>query len=99
MLAVVATETTQADCLCLLIDQSWLGRDCLCLPLEGHHDLGEIAYAYRWKDTSYNSILIVIDRLTKMVHSKQAQIINISELAETISDIFQPFLYYYLGVK
>ena len=28
-----------------------------------------------WKDTSYNSILIVVDRLTKMVHSEPVQIL------------------------
>ena len=40
-----------------------------------------------WKDTSYDSILIVVDRLTKMVHSKPAQMIDAPGLAEIISDV------------
>ena len=40
-----------------------------------------------WKDTTYNSILVVVDRLTKMVHSKPAQMIDAPGLAEIISDV------------
>ena len=40
-----------------------------------------------WKDTSYNSILVIIDRLTKMVYSKPVEMINAPELAKIISDI------------
>ena len=51
------------------------------------------------KGTSYNSILVIVGQLTKMVHSKSAQIIDAPKLAETISDIFQPSLYCCLAVK
>ena len=38
-----------------------------------------------WKSNSYNSILVIVDRLTKMVHYKSVKvIINAPELAEVI---------------
>ena len=39
------------------------------------------------KDTSYDSIFVVVDRLTKMIHSKPAQMIDALGLAEIISDV------------
>ena len=40
-----------------------------------------------WKNTSYDSILVVVDRLTKMVHSKPAQMIDAPGLAEVFIDL------------
>ena len=41
-----------------------------------------------WKDESYDSILVIIDRLTKMVHYKPVKIIiNVSGLAKFIINI------------
>ena len=41
-----------------------------------------------WKDNNYNSILVVIDRLTKMVHYELVQTtINVSGVAEVIIDV------------
>ena len=40
-----------------------------------------------WNGTSYDSILVIVDRLTKMVHYKPVQItINVPGLAEVILD-------------
>ena len=40
---------------------------------------------FNWKDNSYNSILVIIDRLTKMVHYKPVKItIDALGLAEAI---------------
>ena len=41
-----------------------------------------------WKSDSYDSILIIVDRLTKMVHYKPVKVtIDASELAEVILDV------------
>ena len=41
-----------------------------------------------WKDKNYNSILIIVDRLTKMVYYKPVKItIDASGLAEVIIDV------------
>ena len=41
-----------------------------------------------WKDDSYNSILVIVDQLTKMVHYILGKItINISGLAKVIINI------------
>ena len=40
-----------------------------------------------WKDTSYDLILVIVERFIKMVHSKLEQMVNVSGLAEIISDI------------
>ena len=41
-----------------------------------------------WKGNSYNSILVIVDQLTKMVHYKPVKVtINASRLAEIILDI------------
>ena len=40
-----------------------------------------------WKDTSYDLIIIIIDRCTKMVHSKLAQMINVPRLAKVFIDL------------
>ena len=41
-----------------------------------------------WKEDSYDSILVIIDQLTKMVHYKQVMItINVPGLAEVKIDI------------
>ncbi len=44
-----------------------------------------------WKDETYDSILVIVDRLTKMVHYKLGKItINISALAEVIIKVVVP---------
>ena len=41
-----------------------------------------------WKSDSYNSILVIVNRLTKMVHYKLVKItIDASELAKVIIDV------------
>ena len=41
-----------------------------------------------WKGNSYDSILVIVDQLTKMMHYKSVKvIIDASELAEVIIDI------------
>ena len=41
-----------------------------------------------WKRDSYNSILVMVNRLTKTVHYKQVKItLNVSGLAEVIIDV------------
>ena len=41
-----------------------------------------------WKGDSYNSILVIVDRLTKMVHYEPVKVtINTPELAEVIIDV------------
>lgn len=41
-----------------------------------------------WKGESYDSILVIVDRLTKMVHYKLVKVtINAPGLAEVILDI------------
>ena len=41
-----------------------------------------------WKSDSYDSILVIIDRLTKMVHYKPVKVtINTPGLAEVIIDV------------
>ena len=41
-----------------------------------------------WKGDSYNSILVIVDRLTKMVHYKLVKItLNAPGLAEVIIDV------------
>ena len=41
-----------------------------------------------WKRESYDSILVIVDRLTKMVHYKSVKItINTSGLAKVIIDV------------
>ena len=41
-----------------------------------------------WKGNDYDSILVIVDQLTKMVHYKPVRVtINISELAKVILDI------------
>ena len=40
-----------------------------------------------WKDMSYNLILVVVDRCTKMVHSKPAQIIDAPGLAKVFINL------------
>ena len=41
-----------------------------------------------WKSKSYDSILVIVDRLTKMVHYKQVKItIDTPDLAKVIIDI------------
>ena len=41
-----------------------------------------------WKGDSYNSILVIVDRLTKMVHYESVKItINAPGLAEVIKDV------------
>ncbi len=41
-----------------------------------------------WKGDSYDSILVIVDRLTKMVHYKPVKVtINVPGLAEVIMDV------------
>ena len=41
-----------------------------------------------WKNDSYNLILVIVDRLTKMVHNESVQVtIDTPELAEVILDV------------
>ena len=41
-----------------------------------------------WKDESYNSTLVIVDRLTKMVHYKPVKVtIDAPRLAEVIIDV------------
>ena len=40
-----------------------------------------------WKDTSYDLILVIIDRRMKMVHSKPAQMIDAPGLAKVFIDL------------
>ena len=41
-----------------------------------------------WKGESYNSILVIVDRLTKIVHYKPVKVtINAPRLVEVILDI------------
>ena len=47
-----------------------------------------LSISTNWKRDSYNSILVIIDRLTKMIHYKPVKItINAPRLAELIIDI------------
>ena len=50
----------------LPIDQSRLGRNCLCLPIERIRvtTRAGLPMSTNWKDTSYDSILVIINRLT-----------------------------------
>ena len=71
----------------LPIDQSQLGRDFLCLPIERTRVMTwtGLPMSIDRKDTSYDSILIVVDRLTKMVYSEPVQIpINAPRLPDSI---------------
>ena len=48
----------------------------------------ELSILNDWKDNSYNFILVIIDRLTKMVHNKLVKVtINTASLAEVIIDV------------
>ena len=40
-----------------------------------------------WKDMNYNSIFIIVGRLTKMIHYKPVQIIDAPGLAEVLIDL------------
>ena len=40
-----------------------------------------------WKGESYDSILVIIDQLTKMVHHEPVKAINAPRLAEVILDV------------
>ena len=43
---------------------------------------------FDWKSDSFNSILVIVNRLTKMVHYKQVKVtIDALELAEVIIDV------------
>ena len=45
-----------------------------------------------WKDDNYDSILVIIDRLTKMIHYKPVKItINALELAKVIIDVVMQY--------
>ena len=56
--------------------KSRLGRDCLCLPIgrTGVTTWMGLPMSTDWKDTSYDSILVVIDRLKKILRNKPVQI-------------------------
>ncbi len=42
-----------------------------------------------WKDDSYDSIVVIVDRLTNIVHYKPVKVtINTPDLAEVIIDVF-----------
>ena len=49
---------------------SRLGRDCLCLPIGRTRVTTWVGLPIltHWKGTSYDSILVIIGRLTKMIH-------------------------------
>ena len=47
-----------------------------------------LSISINWKRNSYNSILVIVDRLTKMVHYKPVKItINATGLAKVIIDM------------
>ena len=53
------------------VHKSRLGRDCLCLPMKDtSHDWGGIAMSTNWKDTSYESILVMrpADSLSERIY-------------------------------
>ena len=53
----------------------------------------ELSVLIDWKSESYNSILVIIDRLTKMVYYKPMKIkIDTSSLAEVIINVI---IWYY----
>ena len=49
---------------------SRLGRDCLCLPIGRTRvtTWAGLPIPTHWKGTSYDSILVIVSRLTKMIH-------------------------------
>ena len=82
--AVAATNTYPSrkelgrDCLCLPVGrhESRLGRDCLCLPIGRTRVTTQagLPMSIDWKNTNYDSILIVVDRLKKMLRDGPVQI-------------------------
>lgn len=62
---------------------------CLALKVVWHKPYGDLQAlpvpTHRWKDESYDSILVIIDRLTKMMHYKLIKItIGAPGLSEVI---------------
>ena len=48
----------------------------------------DLLLSANWKSDSYNSILVIVDRLTKMVHYEPVKVtINAPKLAEVIIDM------------
>ena len=65
---------------------TWAGLPMSTNWKDTSHNSGGIR-DLRWKSTSYDSILVVVDRLTKMVHSEPAQMINAPGLAKVFIDL------------
>ncbi len=47
-----------------------------------------LSISANWKGDSYDSILVIVDQLTKIVHYEPVKVtINVSDLAEVIIDV------------